>query len=130
MGQKSQYNALFFPTFHNKACSHAHILLKNIYTLKNTLSIYIYIMSKMPLVSNAQCSLVIFVFKLFMTAMSISGQSNVNSVKITLYYGPKKSVRCLFFRFFTKKLMLSCLYFIQNHLFSKKHTALMPIFYQ
>ena len=83
----------------------------------------------MPHISNAQCSPVIF-FKLFMTGMSISGQLNVNSVKITLYYGPKKSIRCLLFRFFTKKSMLSCLYFIQNCLFSKKHTALMPTFYQ
>ena len=39
-------------------------------------------------------------------AMSISGQKNVNSVKLhyIMYYGPKKSIRCLFFPIFHEKI--------------------------
>ena len=33
-----------------------------------------------------------------------------------------------FFQFFTKKLLLLCPYFVKKRPFSKKHTALMPIF--
>ena len=59
--------------------------------------------------------------------MSIFGRKNVNSVKTTLYYGPKDA---LFFRFFTKKLLLSCPYYVNKRPFSKKHTALLAIFCQ
>ena len=45
-GQKSQQNTFFFPIFHNKDFSHAHILLKNIYSLKNTLFMCIYYVKK------------------------------------------------------------------------------------
>ena len=35
--------------------------------------------------------------------MPIFGQKNVNSVKTTLYYGPKKSIGCPFFSIFFEK---------------------------
>ena len=41
-----------------------------------------------------------------------------------------KSIRYPFFRFFTKKTMLSCTYFVKKRPLSKKHDALMPIFCQ
>ena len=80
---------------------------------------------KMPILSKTQCSHVTFFL--------ISNEKHlchvhiwlktINSVKPTLYYGQKKSIGCPFFRFL-------CLYFINKRPFSKKHTALMPIFCQ
>ena len=63
--------------------------------------------------------------------MHMIGQKNVNSVKTTLYYGPKKSIGCPFFpishekntafmsifcqkRSFSKIKQLSCLYFVKK----------------
>ena len=46
--------------------------------------------------------------------MPIFGQKNVNSVKNTLYYGPNKSIRYPFFRFFMKK------YCSHTHILLKK----------
>ena len=42
----------------------------------------------------------------------------------------KKDNKIQFFRFLTKKLLLSCPYFVKKRPFSQKHTALMPIFCQ
>ena len=61
--------------------------------------------------------------------MHIFGQNNVNSVKTTLYYGPKKSIGCPFFSNFSRKNHCSHI-LSKKSPFSKKHTALMPIFCQ
>ena len=96
----------FFPIFHWKVtslmpilckknvhylkthCFHAHIFCqKNVHSLKKTLLSYNF-------------------FKFFMknpqTCQTHIWFKNVNSVKTTLYYGPKKSKGCIFFRPFTK----------------------------
>ena len=65
-----------------------------------------------------------------LTAMPIFGQKNVNFVKIKLYYGPEKSIRYPFFRFFTTKYLLSCPYFFKKKPFSKNHAVLMATFSQ
>ena len=44
--------------------------------------------------------------------------------------GQKSQQDSLFFRFFTKKLLLSCPYYVNKRPFSKKHTALLAIFCQ
>ena len=83
----------------------------------------------MPIPSKTQCShLIFFNEKPLLPCPYLV--KNVNSVKTTLYYGPKKSIGYPFFRFFTKKSLLLILYFIKKRLFSKKHAALMPIFFQ
>ena len=78
-------------------------------------------------------------FQLFMkkfpAAMPIFGLENVDSIKRTLYYGPKKSMGCPFFPIFMKKSMLSCPYFINktsilwNRHFSHAHILLKNVNY-
>ena len=48
------------------------------------------------------------------SVMPIFGKKNVNSVITTLQYGTKKSIGCPFFRYFTKKSLLSCPYFVKT----------------
>ena len=78
--------------------------------------------------------------------MPIFDQTNVNSVKTTLYYGSKKSIGCSFFpdflrknhlshanilsrkRQLTKNTMLSSSYFIKKRPVFQKHCALMSVF--
>ena len=83
---------------------------------------------------------------------------NVNSVTTTLYFGPKKSIWCPFFLFLTKnlllyvnilsknvhslkrysshlhvlskKMLLSCPYFVKKRPFSQKHCALKYFFFK
>ena len=52
---------------------------------------------------------------------------NVNSVKTTLFMVIKVNRMLFLFRFFTKKSLLSCPYFIKNTSILLKHTALIPI---
>ena len=54
------------------------------------------------------------------------------SILSKLHYimGQKSQQDALFFRFFTKKLLLSCPYYVNKRQFSKKHTALLAIFCQ
>ena len=49
---------------------------------------------------------------------------NINSANTTLLYGPKKSIRWSFIRYFTKKSMLACPYFIKNTYILSKNTLL------
>ena len=63
--------------------------------------------------------------------MSIFGQKNVNSVKTTLYYGPKKSTGCPFFPILHEKINALMPIFCQKNVHSlKNHAALIPIFCQ
>ena len=62
--------------------------------------------------------------------MPIFGYKSLNSVNTTLFYGLKKSKRYPFFLFFTEKSLLSCPWFVKKRPFSKKHVALMPLFFQ
>ena len=82
--------------------------------------------------SKTHCYHFIFFFFKFSTrnppaVMAIFGQKAVNSVKSTLFYGPKKVNRTpFFFHFFTKKSMLSCSQFVMSYL--EKNSVLMSIF--
>ena len=64
-GPKKSTKCPFFPIFHNKDFSHAHILLKNIYSLKNTLFMCIYYVKKF-LFSQKPNALFSFFFKFIM----------------------------------------------------------------
>ena len=54
---------------------------------------------------------------------------NVNSVKTTLYNGPKNSIGCIFSNF-TKKWVILWQYFVKTRPFSENQTVLIFIFYQ
>ena len=71
---------------------------------------------KKSLLSKTRCSNVIFSnFSSKTPCHHLHNWSkNVDSVKTTLYHGQKESVRCPFFRFFTKKCMLSCPYIVKK----------------
>ena len=60
----------------------------------------------------------------------IFGQKNVNPLKITLYYGPKSQQDVLFSQFFTKSNCSHAHVEKKKLPISKKHDALIPIFYQ
>ena len=55
------------------------------------------------------------------------GKKNVNSVKTTLYFGPKKSIGCSFFPIFHEKPLLSCPYFVKNVHSRKTNSSLFYI---
>ena len=59
--------------------------------------------------------------------MHMTGQKNVNSVKTTLYYGPKKSTGCPFFPISHEKITGSCHFF---QVFYEKPPAVKPIYGQ
>ena len=56
--------------------------------------------------------------------MPIFGQKNVNSIKTTLYYGPKKSIGCPFFPIFYEKIIFLMPIFYQKNVHSLKNTML------
>ena len=81
-----------------------------------------------------------FFFNIFMKNLccnAIIWTKNVNSVKISILYGPKKSKRCHFFLILHEKLLLSCPYFknkkvnyclkstlLSSHILSQKLSSL------
>ena len=82
---------------------------KNVHSLKNTL----------------------FSFHEKPPAVKPNGQKSHKSVKTTLYYGPKKSKGYPFFPIFHEKMTARMTIFCQKkYSFSKKHTAIIPIFVQ
>ena len=111
-GQKSR--------FHKKnQCSLAHILSKNFYSAYLSHS---HILSKKRQFSQKRSFLMSCFSNITWktTFTPIFGLQNVNSVKTAVYYEPKKSIGCPFFRFLTKKSLLSCLYFFKKtSIFSK-----------
>ena len=81
---------------------------KNVHSLKNTLFSF---HEKHPAVKPIYC------------------QKSLNSVKTTLYYGPKKSKGYPFFSNFSRKNDRSHAHILsKKRSFSKKHTAIFPIF--
>jgi len=72
-----------------------------------------------------------FFFKFFMKnscCRAHDWSKNVNSVKTTLYSGPKKSIWCPFSYFSQKKLLLLCPCFVKKCSFSKKKWLSSPRF--
>ena len=67
-----------------------------------------------------------FFYEKLTAVMPIVGQKNVNTDKTTLFYGPKKSIRCSSFRLFTKKSLLLCPYFVKKRPFSTKNLLSRP----
>ena len=107
----------FFSDFSPKNhCSRAHILSKKVHSLKIKLLSCPYFVRKTSILSKTQCSHVIF-FKFFMRNPMLSCPYLVKSTsilsKIHYIICQKSQYDALFFRFF-----------------SKKKTAVMPIFYQ
>ena len=109
LGQKSCRNA-FFSIFVWKITALMPIFCqKNVHSLKNTL----------------------FSFHEKPPAVKPNGQKSHKSVKTTLYYGPKKSKGYPFFPIFHEKMTARMTIFCQKkYSFSKKHTAIIPIFVQ
>ena len=97
-------------------CSRSHILSKkNVHSLKNVVF---------------SCHFFSNITWKTLASRSYLIKKNLNYVKTKVYYGPKNSIGSLFFKFLTKKSLLSCLYFVKKRQFSRKLTALMPIFCQ
>ena len=65
---------LSFQFFSKNICSHAHILSKNVHSLKRSVFSYHFFQ---------------FFYEKIRALMPIIGQQNVYSVNTTLYYGPK-----------------------------------------
>ena len=114
IGQKKSTKCPFFPIFHNKDFSHAHILLKNIYSLKNTLFMCIYYVKKF-LFSQKPNALFSFFFQIYYEKPQLSCPHLVNktSIQTKLHYIMGKKVNKM--PFFP--------------IFLEKNNALMPIFY-
>ena len=90
-------------------CSHTHISQKNVHILKNTV-----------------LSCVFFFFKFFMKnscCRAHDWSKNVDSVKTTLYSGPKKSIWCPFFLFLTKKNYCSFVHILSKNVHSLKRNS-------
>ena len=121
-GPTKSIRCRFFHDFSRKnQCSHAHILSKKRKFSKKHIALMPIFCQKTSILQKTRSSHVIF-FIFFLNPM-LSCQylvKNVNSLKSKKYYWHKKSIGCLFFRFFTKKLMLLCPHFVQKRIFSKK----------
>ena len=80
----------------------------------------------MSILSETLCSYVNF-FKIFIKNPLLSCPyliKNVNSIKTTLYYEPKKSIWCPFFPISHEKIIAFMPIFCKKRPFSKKHAAL------
>ena len=77
------------------------------------ISFYSIFSCKTSILSKIQCYHAIFIKNPYYYA-------HIQSKKRQIYN------RICFFRFFTKKSLFSCPYFVKKRLFSKKHNALMP----
>ena len=86
----------------------------------------------MSILSETLCSYVNFV-KIFIKNPLLSCPyliKNVNSIKTTLYYEPKKSIWCPFFPISHWKIIAFMPIFCKKRPFSKKHAALKSRFCQ
>merc|ERR1712083_329605 len=86
--------------FHEINCSHAIILSESANSLKTQCS-HAHILSKNRPISQKQiasCNFFPIFYEKITAVMPIFGPENVNSVKATLYYGPKMSIECPFFQ--------------------------------
>ena len=111
---------------------------KIVHSLQNNLLSYPHIVNKMSVLSKTLCSHVIFLFKVFINPCCHENiLSKVNSSKTTLFYGSKKSIRCLFClchgktgcsyakRPFSNKHFAGMVIFVKKRPFSQKHGGLM-----
>merc|ERR1712083_405593 len=86
--------------FHGINCSHAIILTENAHSLQTQCS-HAHILSKNRPISQKQiasCNFFLIFHEKIPAVMPIFGPENVNSVKTTLYYGPKMSIEYPFFQ--------------------------------
>ena len=103
-----------FFSLKKETCSHAHILSKNLYSLK-TWRYHVFSLE--------------FFIKNRNTVMPKSGQKNVNSVKTILSYGPQKSKWCPFFPILNEKATLFMPIFCWKNVHPLKNTMhLYPYF--
>ena len=107
-----------------------HIICENVHSQKNTMLSCPEFVKKTSILSKTLCSHVIYLMKDPLVPCSYLVQKNVNSAKTRLYFGPKKSKGCLFFRFFTKNKLFSCPYIAKNNVHSLKHDAFTLIFFK
>ena len=103
----------FFPIFHEKIIALIPIFRqKNVNSLKSTLTSCPNFVKKTS-ISSKNCA-IMSLFSKFSQQIHCScariWSKNVNSVKATPIYGPKKSINCPFFRFFTTKSALMLIF--------------------
>ena len=117
----------FFPNFHKKYCSHAQILSKNVHSLKNTMFSHSYFVKNVHPLKYTEFSR--HFFKIFMKNPCCNAfiwWTNVKFVKITIFYGPKKSTFSNYHEEMTALMPIFC----QKNINSLKKIALMPVFCQ
>ena len=96
-----------FRFFTKKSLLSCPYFIKNTSILLKHTALIPILVKKTSILSKTRCSHVFFFFKFFMKNSCYRAHDwskNVNSVKTTLYSGPKKSIWCSFFLFLTKKI--------------------------
>ena len=105
----------FFPIYHEKISAPMPIFCQKKTSILYKHNAFMPIFCQQNVHSFKNTLLSCHIFQIFHLTpphvILIFGQKNVNSVKTTLYYGPKKSIRCPFFPIFHEQI-----------------TALMPLF--
>ena len=127
---------VFSSIFHEKITALMPIFChKTFLSPKKLTTVLPYFVKKLSIFSKTQCSNVIF-FQIFMKNPLLSCpylvQKKVTSVKTTLQYRPKKSKGCPFFspRFFTKKISALMPIFCQKNVHSLKNSGALMSFFQ
>ena len=95
----------------------------NVRSLRNTMLSCTYLVKKRPFSQKHGSFISNFAWKT-PCCHTHTWSKNINSANTTLLYGPKKSIRWSFIRYFTKKSMLACPYFIKNTSILSKSTLL------
>ena len=91
--------------------------------VRKTMLLFTYLVKKRPFSQKNESFVSNFAWKTPCCHTHIWSK-NINSANTTLLYGPKKSIRWSFIRYFTKKSMLACPYFIKNtSILSKTHCS-------
>ena len=108
-----------------------YFIKKRLFSKKNTLRSCLYFVNKTPFLSKIQFSCHFF-FGIFMKNPMLSRpflSRNVNSVKTTVYYRPKKSGCLVFSSIFHEKITALMHIFCQKTFLSpKKITTVLPYF--
>ena len=118
---------LFIPTFLEKITALMPIFCKKrLLSKKHTTLMPIFCRKNVHPLKNTMLHVICikFFMKKPLLFMPMFGQECVNSVKTTLYYWLKSQYGTFFFRFYTKKSLLSCPYLVTHcsraHILSKK----------
>ena len=98
-------------------------LTENVRSLRNTMLLCTYLVKKRPFSQKYVSFVSIFAWKTPCCHTHIWSK-NIYSANTTLLHGPKKSIRWSFIRYFMKKSMLACPYFIKNTSILSKITML------